>query len=179
MLDPNFMHSVVLLCSVGAEGAMGFVLNQPTGFCSGDLLGRYEDLENSEHEVFAGGPVGRDQLHFLHGVPEALPGGQPIVEGLFLGGDFEALRALLRQPAPRGGSHPRDPLRLFVGYAGWGAGQLEAELDQESWAVIPGCASLPFECGAGSREGFWRRLLSAQGPAGKLLASLPPDPSWN
>ena len=180
MLDPNFMHSVVLLCSVGTEGAMGFVLNHPTGFCAGDLMGRYEDLEHCELDVFAGGPVGRDQLHFLHATPDAILGGQRLTEGLFLGGEFEDLRSVLRAHGTPGEVSRRSgQLKLFVGYSGWGAGQLEAELDQDSWLVVSGNARLPFECAAESREGFWRQLLSSQGPAGKLLASLPPDPSWN
>ncbi len=168
------MHSVVLLCTVEPEGAMGFVLNHPTGFCAGDLLGRYEDLESSELEVFSGGPVGRDQMHFLHTQPERLHGGTQVMEGVFLGGEFDDLRACLSSADPQSES-----LRLFVGYSGWGAGQLEAECEQDSWIVVGPENHRPMEYPAPSREGYWRRLLSAQGPAGKVLASLPPDPSWN
>ncbi len=174
MLDPNFMHSVVLLCSVEPEGAMGFVLNHPTGFSAGDLLGRYEGLESSELEVFSGGPVGRDQMHFLHTQPDAIPGGAQIQAGVFLGGEFERLCARLP-----GAQADAQDLRLFVGYSGWGAGQLEAEIEQDSWIVVAPQKHHPMEYPTPSREGYWRRLLSAQGPLGKVLASLPPDPSWN
>ncbi|HPF15311.1 MAG: YqgE/AlgH family protein [Planctomycetes bacterium] len=172
--DPNFMHSVVLLCSYGAEGAMGFALNEASGFEAGDLLSGHEELEACRQPVFLGGPVGRDQLHFLHRLPGRIGGGLEVFPGLWLGGAYGDLTEALQDP------HGEDePLRLYVGYSGWGRDQLDREIAEGSWLVLGGSKELPFECHGQSREEVWRRVLRAQGPGGRYLAQQPPDPTWN
>ncbi len=174
MLDPNFMHSVVFLCAVGDAGTMGFVLGESTGFEAGDLLSAHEDLQECGQPVFNGGPVGRDQVHFLHRMPTRIGGGTPVGMDLWLGGDFDDLARALRFP-----QDTQDPLKLFVGYAGWGANQLEHEIAEQSWLVLPPKPELAIECNGESREELWRRVLRSQGPQGQVLSQQPPDPTWN
>ncbi|MEZ5974735.1 MAG: YqgE/AlgH family protein [Planctomycetota bacterium] len=174
LLDPNFMHTVVLMAAVGEQGAMGFVLGDATGFVAGDLLSGRGGIEECELPIFSGGPVGRDQVHFLHRLPGRIPGGVELYPGLWLGGEFEALAACLREPEGLEGD-----LTLFVGYSGWGAGQLERELQEGSWVVLAPSPAWCFEYSGQPREQLWRQVLRSQGQGGEFLAQQPPDPNWN
>ncbi|MBL4771777.1 MAG: YqgE/AlgH family protein [Planctomycetes bacterium] len=178
LMDPHFMHSVILVCAADAEeGVMGLILNDDSGFTSGDLLGGHPAFEESDYLVGQGGPVGRDQVHFLHNIPEQIQGGREVPEGLFLGGEIEMLGDWMAKN--QGLEGHSSSVTLYVGYAGWGAGQLDQELAEGSWLILPGQKSLPFECQGRSREEVWRRVLGAQGDQGRYLSYAPPDPNWN
>src|ERR1700752_2353083 len=92
MLDPNFKRSVILLTEYGDEGSMGFVLNHESEYLLGDLM---PEMQYSEMPVFIGGPVGNDTLHFIHCVPDKIGGGLEITEGVYWGGDFDAIKDLI------------------------------------------------------------------------------------
>lgn len=156
---------------------MGLVLNDDSGFSSGDLLGGHPAFEDSEFQVGQGGPVGRDQVHFLHNIPERIPGGREVAENLYLGGEIEMLGDWMAENQAQGAGE--DCVALYVGYTGWGAGQLDQELAEGTWLVLPGQNRLPFECQGRSREEVWRRVLGAQGDQGRYLSYAPPDPNWN
>ena len=172
MLDGNFMHTVVVVVKHNAEGAYGFVLNHFTGDVSSDLVEPETVLAQVDLPVRDGGPVGRNQLQFLHRRPEALPGALEVVEGLYLGGDLDALG-----DAGLGLADVAEDLRLFQGYSGWGPGQLEGELAAGGWLPLEARPEVIFE--AGEREPTWRRVLRSLGDTGLGLSQQPPDPSWN
>src|SRR5262245_22598602 len=132
MLDPNFMHSVVLICQHTDQGAYGMITNRATKFTVKELLPEHPLLGSSSFPVFLGGPVDHRTLQFVHIVPEAIPGGISIDGKLWLGGDLDALgRYVARDP------EAASRVRLFLGYAGWSAGQLETELGSGSWLPAP------------------------------------------
>ncbi|MSR62224.1 MAG: YqgE/AlgH family protein [Planctomycetes bacterium] len=172
MLDPNFMHSVVLICQHSDQGAYGVVTNRRTNFTVQELLPEHPLLKDSTFPVFLGGPVDHTTLQFLHVAPEAIPGGLSIDGKLWLGGELDALGEFITQ-------HPRtaaSKLRLFLGYSGWGAGQLDEELRAGSWLPAPPAHGAIFgEPG----EDTWRRVVRSIGQAGSGLEQLPPDVSWN
>ena len=172
MLDPNFMHALVFLIEHEDAGAYGLVVNRPLGVTVDHLLPESALLAGSRFPVHGGGPVGNDTLQFLHRLPEAIPGGVELAAGLFLGGDALALERAIAD-----GSAGPDGLRLFVGYSGWGAGQLEAELESGSWVVAPAPAELVFD--SRSRDVLWRHVLRGLGRDGDGLSRMPPDVSWN
>src|SRR5262249_16273675 len=91
MLDPNFMHSVVLICQHSEQGAYGVVTNRAKKLAVKNLLPNHALLGQSEFPVFLGGPVDHQSLQFLHLVPESIPGGLSIDGKLWLGGDLDAL----------------------------------------------------------------------------------------
>ena len=171
MLDTNFMHAVVLVVQHTASGAHGFVLNQRLGPSTADLLGEGSALARAALPVRAGGPVGLDSLQFLHRIPDVIPRGMSLGGGLFLGGDLDGL------PEDLDGERLGEGIRVFVGYSGWGPGQLEGELAAGGWLTVHTQSAIVFE--AEDREPTWRRVLRSLGGAGPELSQQPPDPSWN
>jgi putative transcriptional regulator len=172
MLDPNFMHAVVLVVSHEPAGAMGLVLNRPANVTVDALLPDHPLLSRQRFLVHQGGPVGRDGLQFLHRVPERVPGGYEIAEGLFLGGEIDALAEYLEDQ--RAAAH--EFVRLLIGYAGWGEGQLDRELSEGVWLPAPGKAEWVFNT---DPERMWRDAVRSIGDAGRGLDELPPDVHWN
>ncbi len=170
LLDPNFMHRVVVICQHSPDGAYGLVTNQRTELAVKDLLPDHPLLGRSSFPVFLGGPVDHGTLQFLHRVPERIPGGLQLCDDLWLGGELEAMGRFACEREARA----RGALRLFLGYSGWGAGQLEDELRSGTWLPAPPSTEVVF---AGEGERVWRTVVRAAGPRG--LEDLPPDPSWN
>ncbi len=172
MLDPNFMHTVVLICQHSEQGAYGVVTNRRTKFEVRELLPDHPLLGSSTFPVYLGGPVDHTTLQFVHLLPEEIPGGLSIDGKLWLGGDLDALGRYLSQ-------HRRAAVRrvrLFLGYSGWDAGQLESELGTGSWLPAPPALDAIFgEPG----ETTWRRVVRSIGLDGSGLESQPPDVSWN
>jgi putative transcriptional regulator len=177
MLDPNFMHTVVLMVEHAPDGAYGLVVNrlelvQGVGVTVKALFPDHTRLSECDFPVHSGGPVGKDQLTFLHRLAEDIPGGHEVAPGLYLGGDPEAMASVLA-----GGADIGDQLRLIIGYSGWGRGQLDGELSVGSWVPATYGPALVFE--AEAQEAAWRQALRALGKEGEGLSHLPPDVSWN
>ncbi|SDL46139.1 putative transcriptional regulator [Catalinimonas alkaloidigena] len=170
--DPNFERSVVLICEHSSMGAFGLILNRPTEVNLYDAL--EEDaplLGTNEHPLFVGGPVEPNTLHFLHAYGNEIEGSIEVVPGLFWGGDFEQIKELL--VLQRLDSHN---IRFFVGYSGWGSGQLERELAEESWITTPAQASDAF---LDPPEKLWQQILRNMGGKFRALSNYPRDPRLN
>jgi len=172
LLDPNFARAVVLICQHTSAGAYGLVLNRPSEFCARDVLPAHEFLRSSGLRAFVGGPVGLETLQILHRVPELIGGGEPITDDLWLGGDLDDVGRLARDDPERAAAN----VRLFLGYSGWGEGQLETELASCSWLPAPASAQRAFEVDA---PNLWRDVVRALGPEYRALADEPPDPNYN
>jgi putative transcriptional regulator len=172
MLDPNFMHSVVLVCEHTSEGAFGFVVNQPSSFDLTQLVPDHPDLGGIDFPVYCGGPVGHEALQFVHRLPDEIEGGHEVACGLHLGGSIGSLARVLRED-PRARQH----VRLFMGHSGWSAGQLEGEIAISSWMRAPMALERVF-CEKAA-ESIWRSAMCALGSDGRGLSHLPPDVSWN
>ncbi len=159
--DPNFFHTVTLLLEHSAEeGAFGVVLNRPTDRVLSALFPRWHEELVSPRVLFSGGPVHSDGLVAL-ARPTTEPG--PLVLGL------DSIDLATDPP-----DEPRQTagIRIFAGAAGWGAGQLEAELASDSWWVVD--AELGDVFWPQPAELWTRVLLRASGQA-RFHAHLPPD----
>jgi putative transcriptional regulator len=166
--DPNFKRSVVILCEHQDEGSIGFVLNREFGHTLSDLL---SDMEGCDIPVYFGGPVQMDTIHFLHGYPEQIPGGTEIAKGIYWGGNFEVVLALLRS-----GELPTDKLRFFLGYSGWGSGQLRDELNEKSWLTVDATRQLVFHSDPCY---VWQDSLRHLGGDYEMMVHFPIDPQLN
>lgn len=166
--DPNFVRSVVLLCEHNEEGSFGFVLNRLADVKASEIL---DELSKFNYPVFIGGPVQQDTLHFIHR-SQAIDGGEPVAEGIYWGGSFERVTFL----ADTGQLHP-DEIRFFLGYSGWGPGQLQEELEQDTWIVCDYVTEeLLFNT---TPDLMWRKALKDMGGKYAVFANYPLDPSLN
>ncbi len=166
--DPNFERTVVLICEHNEEGSFGFVLNKKSTIGLQDII---EGVNNFEKEVFIGGPVQQDTLHFIHRSP-TLPGGVEIAEGLYWGGDFEHLMTIIDTHEVNA-----EDFKFFVGYSGWGAGQLGEELQANSWIVTRTVqADLIFD---EEESQLWKTVLKRLGGRFDVYSNYPIDPRLN
>jgi putative transcriptional regulator len=169
MQDPNFRRTVVLICEhQPGEGTFGLTLNRELDLQLGDAL---DDFVAYNPSLYLGGPVQRETLHYLHTRPDDIPGGVPLPGNVVWGGNFEAVQQLARS-----GDASADDLRFFLGYAGWGPGQLEAELDEEAWIPAAQAPDLLFDT---EPDALWRTLLRRMGGEYAVLANFPDDPRMN
>lgn len=171
LLDPNFMHSVVLLVDHGPQGSYGVIVNRRAELTLEDVGTDGPLFEGRGDPLWFGGPVGAEQLQVLHGLGETVPGSLAVLPGVQLGGDPQVLRRLLA-----GDEAVAAPAKFVVGYSGWGAKQLEGELREGAWVLCPGAERFVFDA---DPETLWRRVLRARGGPYAELADLPPDPTWN
>ena len=167
MADPNFRRTVVLVCEHTTSGSFGLVLNRPTGL---SLSQATDETFTFDAELWTGGPVQPDTLHYLHPYAD-LEGALPVIDGVFWGGEFEDLRAGLEADRL-----DTEQVRFFVGYSGWGEGQLDAEVDEGAWIVLDGSAEMVFSDGG---DGLWRQVLRRLGGEYALLSTFPDDPRMN
>lgn len=130
--DPNFHHSVILLLEYEASGALGVVLNRPTDVKLDTVLPEVAELKGRSETIFLGGPVARDRMILLVRAPKPPESSAQVLDGLFITASFDVLRDLAR------GSRDATTFRAFAGYAGWGPGQLDAEVGRREWDVVPG-----------------------------------------
>jgi putative transcriptional regulator len=184
--DPNFHRTVVFVLDHGESGALGVVINRPTDVALADSLPGWDQLAASPPVVFVGGPVeqagaiglgrfGPDlTLADLDTLPDGEPEGawSPVLTALATVGPLATVD-LTRDPSDVAGI---EAVRVFVGYAGWGPGQLEGELGQEAWVVAD---ARPADLWSADPEGLWPRVLRRQGGTTAWLSLYPLDPSGN
>lgn len=166
--DPNFMRSVVFICEHKEEGSFGFVLNRRYEQFLGELIA---GVETSTFPVYYGGPVQIDTIHFLHQRPDLIPGGVEVIDGIFWGGDFETILELLKAD----GLKERD-IRFFIGYSGWGEGQLDEEMKSKSWITGDGTRKLIFTVNV---DNTWKDALKQLGGEYVQMVNYPIDPQLN
>jgi putative transcriptional regulator len=183
--DPNFERTVVFLLDHGDEGALGLVVNRPTDVELGESLPQWVDLSAPPAVVFVGGPV--EQAAAI-GLGRPTPGApldgpapgegegdevwSPVLTALGTVGPLATLD-LSADPLVAPGL---DAVRVYVGYAGWGPGQLEAEIDQEAWLVG---RARPDDLWSEQPEDLWSAVLRRRRGRSAWLALYPRDPSGN
>jgi putative transcriptional regulator len=168
--DLNFSRSVILLAEHSETATLGFVLNQSTDLFLHDL---FEDIDVQKVRIFKGGPVQLNSLHFIHCDETLREDAQEIMPGLYWGGDFE----LLKDRMTTGVFNP-ELYKFFMGYSGWSPGQLEHEIEEDSW-LISGITLADALSQTNSGNDLWKKTMTALGGEYALLANSPLNPLWN
>jgi putative transcriptional regulator len=165
LVDPNFRKTVVLIAHHDDDGAMGLVLSRPSDVPALHAVPSLEGLPGADDPVFVGGPVQPEAFMVLAEFDDVGQAAAPIIAGLgFMPADAEPEELSIRR------------LRLFAGYSGWGAGQLEAELDESSWIVVEAHTDDAF---ARDPDELWRNVLHRKGGPFSLMETMPFDPGLN
>ena len=156
-----FRRTVVLVIEHTPDGAMGVVLNRESEARVAEVVPQLTELAGADELVRIGGPVAPQSVVALGEFEDIAQAGTKVTGHL---GTLD----------PDAGNDSLRRLRVYAGYAGWSAGQLEDELEQEAWVVAPAEEQDPF-----SEGDIWSRALLRRGGAYRLLATMPPDPSQN
>ena len=173
LVDPNFDHTVVLLLDYDENGALGVVLNRPSLVPVGEILSEWSEVVREPGVLFQGGPVGTDSALAVAALP---PGEGESLEPVGWRRMFDSTGivdldapAELISPAVSG-------MRIFAGYAGWATEQLESEIEEGSWYVVPSAAADLF---GADPEGLWMRVLRRQPGELAWVSTRPTDPTLN
>jgi putative transcriptional regulator len=162
--DPNFRRAVILMSAHDGDGALGAVLNRPLGKSLGALNADFALTSLAGVPLYSGGPVEPDKL--------ILAAWQRREEE----GEFQLNFGLEPERAAGLIGTPGVTMRAFLGYAGWGKGQLENEMRHQTWFTA---SVADYNLGATEGSGLWRMILGSLSPELKLLADEPEDPAVN
>lgn len=167
--DPNFDRTVVLVLEHDDEGALGLILNRPSATPVGEVLPAWDDVASDPSVVFVGGPVDGSAAICLGSCrPGATSAAIQAITPTLGVVDLDSDPGLL--------THLVAYVRVFAGYAGWGGGQLDAEIEAGGWFVVD---TLPGDAFTAAPGTLWRNVLRRQGGRLALVSTYPEDPSHN
>jgi len=167
LTDPEFSRAVVLLAEHDSNGTIGFVVNHVSMMLMDELVEGFGDLR-----VYYGGPVATDTIHFIHRRPDLIPDGRDLGKGIYWGGNFEVLTELIDEERITDMD-----VKFMLGYSGWDVGQLDKEMEQNSWIVSNQFdADLVFES---EGKSLWKDMMVNLGPKYAQMIHFPKNPSLN
>jgi putative transcriptional regulator len=142
MADPNFTETVTYICKHDAEGAYGIIVNRPGSLSLAEVLGQLaisvQDRSHAERHVLIGGPVEPERGFVLHRSDQTYDSTVATGSDIKVTVSLDILTAI-------GRGHGPDPMLVALGYAGWGRGQLDAEIEQNSWLTVPADPAIVFD----------------------------------
>ncbi len=167
-MDVHFTRAVVLICDYDSNGTFGFVLNNYVEMTATELN---QSLTSFKGRVSIGGPVDKTNLFYIHRFAW-VQGSQKIQDDLYFGGEFDEVIEQMK-------IHPESEkmVRFFIGYSGWNAGQLEEELQQNTWIVVEN-QTVDTIMNTTSNK-LWKEIMGSQGTKFRLLADFPINPENN
>ncbi|MGO4258427.1 YqgE/AlgH family protein [Marmoricola sp. RAF53] len=173
LADPNFARTIVLLLDAGDDGALGVVLNRPTSLEVAEVLAGWDSVVDGPGVLFQGGPVETDSALGVASVAGTdSEDGEPLGWRRVFGStglvDLDAPIELMAEAV--------SALRIFAGYAGWSAGQLEDEIAEGAWYVVAAEPEDPFRV---DPSDLWAEVLRRQGGVLAMMATMPVEPGLN
>lgn len=169
MKDDYFSRAVVLLAEHDENGSFGFILNKPIRTLASDVLPMIPKVENHIH---LGGPVNADNVYFLHTLGEEIIGAAHVIDNIYWGGDFDQLKFLLKKQ-----KLDVSKIKFFAGYSGWTPGQLEQEMEENSWIVAHNPSAINiFDH---PPQTIWQDVLKTMGNEFAHIAGFPLNPNDN
>lgn len=166
--DVTFGRSVVLLVDHTEEGSMGLIINKQLPLMLNDIIKEFKYIEDIP--LHKGGPIGTDTLFYLHTLRE-IPGTLPINNGLYLNGDFDAIKRYILQGNPVKGK-----IRFFLGYSGWECEQLIQEIKENTWIISKEENTYLMN---EDIKGMWKEALGKLGSKYETWSRFPQVPSLN
>lgn len=166
--DTYFKRSVVLLTEHTEEGSVGFVLNKPVNLKVKDIIQEFPDLQSG---ISIGGPVNTNTVHFIHTLGPKIPDAVQITDKVYWGGDFDVLKETIQA-----GITSDDQIRFFLGYSGWSAGQLMAEIEDNAWLIAEIDSDSIMK---GIKNDFWNEVLKKMQNKYQVWANFPENPGLN
>ncbi|MGH6810485.1 MAG: YqgE/AlgH family protein [Ensifer adhaerens] len=170
MFDTNFARTVIFICAHSDDGAMGFILNRPQQLTFADVLMHLEILDEDEairlpamtrdFQIQTGGPVETGRGFVLHSDDYLSDSSIPVSDDICLTATLDIVRAISRGEGPHRAT-------MMLGYAGWGPGQLEAEITQNGWLTCPAHEELIFDKALGDK---YDRALALMGVSPAMLS---------
>jgi putative transcriptional regulator len=166
--DDYFRRAVILLCEHNDEGSFGFILNNYVNIKLNELI---EGVDDFDANISLGGPVSTNNLYYIHTLGDDIPGSTPLVKGVYIGGEFEVLKSLIKSKAITS-----NQIKFFLGYSGWSANQLDKEMKEESWIVTK--SNLKIVMGKRDKD-LWKKILNKMGGKFSVISNYPINPSLN
>ena len=169
--DPNFSRTVVLLCNHDEQGSFGLVKNRPAPISAKEVFEEMGVSDSPPGKIFIGGPVSPSQVFYLCRSKIPLPELDAISDGVYMGMSGELLDNLMMRIAD-----PEKNIRFYMGYSGWGAGQLAGEMERLSWLTCEAQSEFIFQ---ENEESIWAYAVKSMGKDYEYLINAPVNPQWN
>ena len=166
--DQFFSRSVVLLAEHNDNGSFGLIVNKPLYVNFNEIV---KDFPPLDCKLYIGGPVKTDSIFILHTLGNTIESSLEIMDGLYWGGNIEQIKDLISKQLI-----PQDAIRFFIGYAGWNSGQLQTELQENSWLIIN---SKLEQIMHHQPENLWSNMIKGLGKDYAIWANYPSDPILN
>ncbi|MDZ7737818.1 MAG: YqgE/AlgH family protein [Bacteroidales bacterium] len=166
--DTFFNRSLIYLTEHNEKGSVGFIINKSININVTDAL---EGFPGWNEKLTMGGPVAPDTLHYLHTMGDLVPGSMWVSDNIYWGGDIENIKELISSGKAGAGD-----IRFFLGYSGWGEGQLEKELRENSWVIADVAPEIVMKY---RKEDSWKMVLRSLKKRYRLWAEFPDSPEMN
>jgi putative transcriptional regulator len=166
--DTFFNRTIVYLADHNPDGSIGFILNKKLEIKVCDAISGFDKW--GEY-LCMGGPVAPDTLHYLHNLGELIPKSVLVSENIYWGGDIDFIRKMIR-----GGKISESQMRFFLGYSGWSAGQLERELNENSWVIAKVNPGIILDS---QTSNGWKKVLRSLNNKYRMWADFPESPDMN
>jgi len=169
--DTNCSRSVILLCNHNDQGSFGLVINRSTQLKATDLFSDIDILKPYNKKVYIGGPVSQSMVFYLYRSSRDVFDLDEICSGVYLGSNLETLESLYLDI-----ENPEENIRFYLGYSGWSDGQLDGEMEQNSWLVQDANEQFVF---LDSENLIWPKAVNSLGEKYQYLTKAPVNPQWN
>lgn len=166
--DINFNRSVVLLVEENKLGTVGFILNKKTMYSTLDLVPEL----NQNFIIYNGGPVEKDNLYFIHNIPELINNSIKITDTLYWGGDFSLVVRLINEK-----KIDKSQIKFFLGYSGWNSNQLNEEIEEKAW-IIENANEIE-NLALNTKKNIWKSKLISLGGEYLIWSNSPENPQHN
>ena len=166
--DKFFGRSVVMLAEHGADGSFGFIVNKPAHIKLSKVSSEFSGFDI---ELYLGGPVHVNNLFYVHSKGDLVKDSLKIIEGVYWGGDITEIRQLISS-----GKITNNDIRFFAGYSGWQPKQLDREMTENSWIVLPGLKRYVFGL---HPDSLWKNIVLTLGDEFTPWVNYPYDPNMN